>query len=93
MPTPQINDYPNESELAALNQALLRDNINKIEGSHHKDKLFHNLISAAQRKVKRKTVKTGGNVQDCKEEPTSPNSNKDFVDHLNQCCDPKDVSS
>lgn len=31
LPTPEVDEYSNEPEITA-NQALLRDNINKIEG-------------------------------------------------------------
>lgn len=41
--------------------------------------LFSSIISAAQRKVKRKTVKSGHCTTDGKEEPTTPNGVKEFT--------------
>lgn len=84
LPTPQIDEYANEADIA-INQALLRDNINKIEGNPHKDKLLYNILSAAQRKVKKKTGKSGSISQDSKCEPISPTATKEFADQLNQC--------
>lgn len=106
LPTPPIDEIANQTELA-ISQALLRDNINKIEGTNssfvkpavelivkllgnqHKDKLFYNLISAAQRKVRRKPGKSASS-HDSKE-PTTPNGIKEFDDEINSC-DAKDVS-
>lgn len=41
--------------------------------------LFSSIISAAQRKVKRKTVKSGHTVVDGKEEVLTPNGMKEFT--------------
>lgn len=71
-----------ESAENASNQALLLDNISKYEAlKDQKEKngaLFSSIISAAQRKVKRKTVKSGHGATD-KEEPTTPNGVKEFT--------------
>ncbi|CAG9817323.1 unnamed protein product, partial [Phaedon cochleariae] len=78
------------------NQALLLHNISKYEAlKDSKEKngaLFSSIISAAQRKVKRKPNK-GNALQDCKEEPVSPTNIKIFPAQSFSPTDLKECSS
>ncbi|XP_063921383.1 rho GTPase-activating protein 21 isoform X5 [Zophobas morio] len=95
LPVPAvISDAHEESEPA--NQALLLDNISKFEALKDKEKngaLFSSIISAAQRKVKRKTTKGSGSLNESKEEVTSPNDSGGYSSGSFSYTDLKDVST
>jgi hypothetical protein len=82
LPVPAVLSDAHEESEPANNQALLLDNISKYEALKDKEKngaLFSSIISAAQRKVKRKTTKGTGSLNESKEEVTSPNGSGGYA--------------
>ncbi|XP_018575341.1 rho GTPase-activating protein 21 isoform X4 [Anoplophora glabripennis] len=91
-----LRDGYEESE-SANNQALLLHNISKYEAlKDQKEKngaLFSSIISAAQRKVKRKPTKGTGSLPETKDEPVSPTNLKVFPSQSFSPNDLKDSTS
>ncbi|KAJ8912112.1 hypothetical protein NQ315_005448, partial [Exocentrus adspersus] len=91
-----LPDGYEESE-SANNQALLLHNISKYEAlKDQKEKngaLFSSIISAAQRKVRRKPTKGTGSLPESKDEPFSPTNLKVFPSQSFSPNDLKDSTS